>query len=217
MNRIAWAGVGAVAIAAGFGWMALRDGSPPTGSTDAVAIGPKAVAVGETSKQIWTNADGEPEVWTLRKRQADREVLAAELLPAPAPRQEPPDERTDSARALNDQALEAWKTGRLTEALEFFESAVATDPDDWRPRSDYSRLLLMMTDYARAGPHLERAVELNPDSARVWLDLYSYYQRSLQLERGFHAYEKAKELAGGEAIVQDETGLWRLESDSIYP
>ena len=75
-----------------------------------------------------------------------------------------------------------------------------------------------LTDYEKAGPMLERAAELNPDSPRVWLDLYSYYQRNMQLERGFHAYARAQELAAGQPIVQDPpTGLWRLESDSIYP
>lgn len=217
MKRIALARGVAAVIAAGVGWMVLRGGSPSAVPPEAESIGPKVVPLGETSEQVWIDADGQPVVWKLQKRQADREALVAELLPAPAPREQPPDERTDSARALNDQALEAWKTGRLADALTLFENAVATDPDDWVPRSDYARLLVMMTDYEKAGPQLERAVELNPDSARVWLDLYSYYQRNMQLEKGFHAYGKAKALARGEAIVQDETGLWRLDSDSIYP
>ena len=168
-------------------------------------------------RQILPGPDGEPEVWTLSRREAPREQIAAELLPGAAPRAAPPDERTESARSLHGQAMEAWKTGELQEALALFEAAVAADPDDWLPRADYGRLLVMMTDYQAAGPHLERAAELRPDSARVWLDLYSYYQRSLQLERGFHALERARELAGGRNIVQDETGLWKLEGDSIYP
>jgi len=177
----------------------------------------KPIPMGETTQQLLPSADGDAEVWTLSKRKADREDLAAELLPAPSPRQDPPDERTDSARALNAQAMEAWRTGRIEDALDFFESAIEADPNDWVPLADYGRLLVMMTNHQAAGPLLERAAELNPGSARVWLDLYSYYQKNMQLERGFHAYARAEELSGGEAIVQDQTGLWRLESDSIYP
>ena len=91
--------------------------------------------------------------------------------------------------------MDAWKLGELTEAIELFESALSADPGDWVPKSDYGRLLVMMTDYEKAGPLLEQSAELNPDSARVWLDLYSYYQRNMQLERGFHVYARAEELA----------------------
>jgi tetratricopeptide (TPR) repeat protein len=197
-----------ITLAVGFWWTQRK--APQT-------LEAQVIPLGETTQQLLPGADGQPEVWTLSKREADRADLAAELLPKASPRLSPPDEGTDSARALDAQALEAWKTGRIQDALAFFESAVAADPDDWVPRSDYGRLLVMMTDYAKAGPQLERAAELNPDSARIWVDLYSYYQRSQQFERGFEAHARATSLAGGEAIVQDETGLWRLESDSIYP
>lgn len=187
----------------------MRDPAIPTSEVP--------VPMGETVERVLPDTEGNPEVWTLSKRQAEREEIVAEMLPEAAPRDGPPDERTDSARALDAQALEAWKAGNLQETLDLFEAAVAADPDDWVPRSNYGRLLVMMTDYETAGPQLERAAELNPDSPRVWLDLYSYYQRSMQLERGFHALARAQELADGEPIVQDWSGLWRLERDSIGP
>jgi len=175
------------------------------------------VPMGETVVRVLPDSEGEPEVWTLSKRQAQRDEIVAEMLPEANPRAGPPDERTDSARALDARAMEAWKAGNLQETLDLFAAAVAADPDDWLPRSNYGRLLVMLTDYEEAGTQLERAAELNPDSPRVWLDLYSYYQRSMQLERGFHALARAQELAGGEPIVQDWSGLWRLERDSIGP
>lgn len=208
MKRIAGTALLAVLIVLGV-WWGLRERPPH--------IGPAPVPTGETSQQILPGPDGEPEVWTLTRREAAREEIVAEMLPEANPRDSTAGDQTDSARALNAQALEAWKTGELRDALDLFEAAVDADPDDWVPRSDYGRLLVMMTDYESAGPHLERAAELNPDSPRVWLDLYSYYQRSMQLERGFYAHARAKELAGEREIIQDETGLWRLEDDSIYP
>ncbi|MFT5444116.1 MAG: tetratricopeptide (TPR) repeat protein [Myxococcota bacterium] len=225
MKRILIASLVIAALAA-VGFWIVRSGAPDDpdagiksleASTPPLLEGPGVVPLDQTSQQVFSGADGEPEVWTLRKREAARDQIAAELLPTPEPRTALPDGRTETARALDAQALEAWKVGELHNALEMFEAAVEADPDDWVPRSDYGRLLVMMTDYEKAGPHLERAAELNPDSPRVWLDLYSYYQRNMQLERGFHAYEKAKQLSGGAEIVQDDTGLWRLEHDSIYP
>jgi len=209
MKRIAAAALFAALIVAGT-WWALRDDPSPS-------VGPAPVPTGETTRQLLPGPDGEPEVWTLTRREAEREEIVAELLPDAEPRDDAPDARTDSARALDAQALEAWKTGDLREAIELFEAAIEADPDDWLPRADYGRLLVMLTDYEQAGPHLERAAALKPDSPRVWLDLYSYYQRSMQLERGFHAHARAKELAGDRPIVQDDTGLWRLGDDSIYP
>jgi predicted Zn-dependent protease len=177
--------------------------------------GPVDIPLGETVRQVMPGPDGEPEVWTLSKREGSIEPPA--VLPAPEPRETPPDDRTDSARALDAQALEAWKHGDILSAIEYFEAAVEQDPDDWLPRADYGRLLVMMTNYAEAGPQLERAAELNPDDPRVWLDLHSYYERTLKLEQSLEARARAEELAAGRAIVQDRSGLWRLEDDSIFP
>jgi tetratricopeptide (TPR) repeat protein len=196
----------------------------------APTLGPDVVPLGETRQQILPGPDGEPEVWTLTKREGSREELVADDLPEPEPREQPPDPSTDratdsstdsgstdSARALNAQALEAWKHGDVRTAMQHFEAAIDADPDDWVPRSEYARLLVLMTAYEQAQPHLERAAELNPDSPRVWLDLYTYYQRTLQIERSLKARRRAEDRAGGRAIEQDETGLWRLEDDSIFP
>jgi tetratricopeptide (TPR) repeat protein len=208
-----WLLCGAIA-AVGVGvWWSQGEPEPDSEPT----VGPTAVPLGETTQQILPGPDGEPEVWTLRKREARPEEAVVDDLPEPKPRESPADEATDSARALTSRAQEAWKHGDIQAAMAHFEAAIDADPDDWLPRSEYSRLLVMMTNYPKAQPHLERAAELRPDSPRVWLDLYSYYQRTLQLERALKARERAEELAGGRAIEQDETGLWRLEGDSIYP
>ncbi len=125
---------------------------------------------------------------------------------------------TDSARALDARALQAWKQGELQDAIELFEAAVEADPEDWLPRADYGRLLLLMTDYERARPHLERAAQLAPEKPRVWLDLLSFYERTVVLERAFEARQRAQEAAGGRALVRHEsTGLWVLEGESIFP
>jgi tetratricopeptide (TPR) repeat protein len=182
-----------------------------------IPTGEVPIPVGETVERALPGADGDPEVWTISRREIALEDLPDEVLPRQAPRDSAPGPHTDSARALDAQALESWKHGDVRGALDLFEAAIAADPDDWVPRSDYGRLLLLMADYEQAWTQLERASELEPDSPRVWIDLISFYERNLLFERAGYARRRAQELAGGRAIVQDETGLWRLEDESIFP
>jgi Flp pilus assembly protein TadD len=175
------------------------------------------VRLGETVERALSDAEGNQEVWTISRKEIAPEDLPGEVLPHRAPRDSAPGPHTDSARALDARALESWKHGDVRGALDLFEAAIAADPDDWVPRSDYGRLLLLMTDYEPARTQLERASELEPDSPRVWIDLISFYERNQLFERAGYARRRAEELAGGQAIVRDETGLWRLDGESIFP
>jgi tetratricopeptide (TPR) repeat protein len=175
------------------------------------------VPMGETVERTFYDDAGVPEVWTLWKREVDREDLDDLVLPSPAPREEPPGPHTDAARALNAEALEAWKLGDIKQALQLFEAATQADPDDALPHSDYGRLLTLMTAYGEALPHLERAAELEPENPRVWLDLLSLYEKGLLLERAAYARERAERFAKGRPIVRDKTSLWRFEDESIFP
>jgi tetratricopeptide (TPR) repeat protein len=187
----------------------MRDSAIPSGEVP--------VPMGETVERVLSDTEGKAEVWEISKRKVALEDLPDQVLPRRAPRESAPGSHTDSARALDARALESWKRGDVRGALDLFESAIAADPDDWVPRSNYGRLLLLMADYEQAWTQLERASELEPDSPRVWIDLMSFYERNLLFERAGYARRRAQELAGGQAIVQDETGLWRLEKDSIFP
>jgi tetratricopeptide (TPR) repeat protein len=187
----------------------MRDPAIPTAEVP--------VPMGETVERVLPDAEGKAEVWTISKREIALEDLPDQALPRRAPRDSAPGAHTDSARALNARALESWKHGDVRGALDLFEAAIAADPDDWVPRSDYGRLLLLMADYEQAWTQLERASELEPDSPRVWIDLISFYERTRLFERAGYARRRAEELTGGQGIIQDETGLWRLESESIFP
>ena len=102
---------------------------------------------------------------------------------------------SESARALDGLALEAWKQSDLQQALNLFEQAVAADPDDRVPRSHLGRLLTLATDYDAARPHLERAAALAPEDPQVWLDLQSFYERALLLDLSWEARARAESLA----------------------
>ncbi len=119
----------------------------------------------------------------------------------------------ESAQALNSQALDAWRTGEIRRALELFEAAVAADPVDAVPHSNYGRLLTLMAAYEKALPHLERAAELTPDNGQVWLDLRTLYERAILLERANYVKKKAQQLAAGRKIIKDDQGFWVLEGE----
>ncbi len=175
------------------------------------------VPMGETVERVLPDAEGNPVVWTISRKTIAQEDLPDQVLPRRAPRDSAPGPHTDSARALDARALEAWKHGEIELALELFAAAVEADPDDAVPRSNYGRLLLMMAVYDQAFPQLERAAELTPDDPRVWVDLLTFYEKNILLERASYARQKAEELAGDQELIRDETGLWRLEGTSIFP
>ncbi|MCH7644632.1 MAG: hypothetical protein IH974_07315 [Myxococcales bacterium] len=195
-------------VGAVFFWR-MRDPAIPTGEVP--------VPTGETVERVLPDTEGKPQVWTISKQEIALEDLPDQVLPRRAPRESAPGPHTDSARALDARALEAWKHGELEEALNLFAAAVEADPDDAIPRSNYGRLLLLMTANEQSFAQLERAAELTPDDPRVWVDLLSYYERNILLERASYARQRARELASPRGLVRDETGLWRLEGESVFP
>jgi len=200
---------GTALVAAGAAaWLLLGDQPLPAG--------PLPVETGETMQQTFTDDEGNTEVWTFKKSEVARETLPDLVLPKPALRETPPGEHTKAARALSAQALDSWKSGEIERAVELFESAVEADPEDTLPHSDFGRILMLMTVYDRAFPHLERAAQLAPNDPRVWLDLLSFYDRTLLLERSSYARQRAEQLTGGQEIVRDETGLWVIDGESIF-
>jgi tetratricopeptide (TPR) repeat protein len=160
---------------------------------------------------------GETETWKLEKKVTTREEsLGKQALPDPDPAAED-HQPSESARALDGLALEAWKQSDLAKALDLFEQAVAADPDDRVPRSHYGRLLMLAADYGAARPHLERAAALAPEDPQAWLDLQSLYERMQLLDLSWEARARAEALAGDRPITHDELGLYQVEGASWYP
>jgi len=183
-------------------------------SSEEKKLSPEPVPLGKTVTQQLPGPDGKPETWTLSKQEVPREELPDLVLPQPAPRKAPPN---DSARALEGQALESWKHGDIAAALEKFEAAVEADPDDPEVRTQYGRLLTLMTDYEKATPQLERAAQLKPEDSQVWLDLQTLYEKNVLLERAGYARAKAEALARSARIIQDENGFYFLEGGALFP
>ena len=178
---------------------------------------PKPVPMGKTVTQMLPGPDGRPEAWKITKQEIPHGKLPDLVLPQPAPRMRPPDEKTESARALEGVALENWKHGDIPAALDKFEAAVKADPDDAEVRSQYGRLLTLMTDYKRAYPHLDRAAQLKPRDPQVWLDLLTLYEKDGLFERANYARQKVEELAPGAKYERDENGFYFLEGGKLFP
>lgn len=126
-------------------------------------------------------------------------------------------EQIQSPGELASLAGNAWLDGNLRASMAFYQAAIKADPTLWNARSEYGRLLLLMADNRGAQTHLLEAASLNPDSPQVWLDLMSYYHRTVQREKAASARKKVEQLAANKAIEQDRSGLWRLQGGSIYP
>ena len=179
------------------------------------SVGPKPVPMGKTMTQLLPDEKGKPQAWKITKWEVPRDKLPDLVLPKPAPRTTPENAQTDSARALDAQALETWKHGDIQGALDKFEAAVRADPDDPEPHSDYGRLLTLMTDYQHAIPHLEKAAQLKPGDPQVWLDLATFYERNELFERAAYAKQKANQLAGGRNAIRDDNGCWILDGTTF--
>jgi tetratricopeptide (TPR) repeat protein len=179
------------------------------------SVGPKPVPMGKTVTQLLPDARRKLRPWKITKSEVPRDKLPDLVLPKPAPRTTRENARTDSARALDAQALESWKRGDIQGALDDFDAAVKADPDAPEPHSDYGRLLTLMTDYQHAMPHLEKAAQLRPEDPQVWLDLATFYERNELFERASDAKQKAEQLAGERKVTRNDNGFWILEGTTF--
>lgn len=169
---------------------------------------PQPVAPGETAVQKIRSEDGSVDTWTYQRLEQSGDAQPVETVRvAPQP--------TGAARILNAQALSAWSTGDIRSSVDLFEEAIAADPNDPLPLSNYGRRLTLMVDYEKAQPLLLRASELNPEDPQVWLDLLTFYEKTLQFQRANDARQRARELAGDRAFVRNETGAWLLEGSTL--
>lgn len=186
--------------------------------------GPHVIAEGEAlpldekvEMRFRNEQTGETEAWKLEKKETTREEAIRPIempQPDPAAAGHAPNE---SARTLDGHGIDEWRRGDVEKAAELLEQAIAADPDDRVPRSHLGRLQMLMTDYASALPHLERAAALAPDDPQVWLDLQSLYERSQRLDGAFEARARAEALAKGRPIVQDWAGFWTVEGSEQVP
>ena len=169
---------------------------------------PQPVPLGETEVQKIRGDDGNVEVWTYTKEELSE---TAESDSGTIDIERP----TGAAHLLNEQALNAWNSGDIRTALDLFEEAIAADPNDSEPLSNYGRRLTIMVAHDQALPLLLRASELSPDDPQVWLDLLTLYERAQQFQKANDARQRARTLAGDRELVRNEQGAWLLAGASL--
>lgn len=117
---------------------------------------------------------------------------------------------------LNDKALNAWHTGDIIGAMTLFEQAIDANPDNPVTHSNYGRLLTLMVSYDKALPLLERARDLKPDDAQMWLDLATLYERVQAFDESWAAQAEAAKLLGPGAITRDEQGRFIVKGTALW-
>ncbi|MBN2415940.1 tetratricopeptide repeat protein [bacterium] len=90
------------------------------------------------------------------------------------------------------------KREQWEDALEMFSAVYESDPQDFQSCQSIGQAYLGMEKWADAVRYLEKAADLQPDNAGVWFWLGTAYARNNQLEKAKAAFDKNKELSGGE-------------------
>jgi len=121
-----------------------------------------------------------------------------------------------SSSVLNEQAINAWHSGNILDAMTLFEQAIDADPDNPEPHAKYGRLLTLMVSYEKALPLLERARDLQPGNAQAWLDLATLYERDRRLEKSWAARAEAEKIVGTGSITRDEQGRFVVAGNSLW-
>lgn len=121
-----------------------------------------------------------------------------------------------SSSVLNEQAINAWRSGDILNAMTLFEQAIDADPDNPEPHANYGRLLTLMVSYEKALPLLERARELRPGDAQAWLDLATLHERRQRLEKSWAARAEAEKIVGTESITRDEQGRFVVAGNTLW-
>src|SRR6185295_15000356 len=62
------------------------------------------------------------------------------------------------------------RQGQLAQAVESFQQALAADANDWQALAGLGRTLTQSGSFAAATEALNRAAELRPDNAAIYLD-----------------------------------------------
>jgi tetratricopeptide (TPR) repeat protein len=121
-----------------------------------------------------------------------------------------------SSSVLNEQAINAWHSGDILDAMTLFEQAIDADPDNPEPHARYGQLLTLMVSYEKALPLLERARDLQPGNAQAWLDLATLHERRQRLEKSWAARAEAEKIVGAESITRDEQGRFVVAGNTLW-
>jgi tetratricopeptide (TPR) repeat protein len=104
--------------------------------------------------------------------------------------------RPDDLTVLVDLGVAYRRAGRVFEAREVLEAALAAGPDNFAAHLNLAAILLEWPDHERAIAHAERAVELNPTLAAAHETLGRVLMAAGRREEAQASLRRARELKG---------------------
>ena len=113
----------------------------------------------------------------------------------------------DNKVANNNLGSYLMDSGRVSEALPYFETAVRIDPESAISRSDVGTALGRMGRLPDAIAQLQIAVRLSPDTLKPHSDLGTALAYAGRLPEAAAEFESALRIAPNDAIVQNNLGL----------
>jgi Flp pilus assembly protein TadD len=122
------------------------------------------------------------------------DLAAAEAKLAEAVRSDPND-----ARALDHLGQVLVRAGKVREAIQYFDRAIALGPDEWKYRFNRARALAELQDWSRAVAGYQDAVRLFPGDYVTHFNLAKVREASGDVTGAIESYAKAVELAPGQA------------------
>lgn len=100
-----------------------------------------------------------------------------------------------------------YGSGRVEEALPYYESAIRDDPTHLRAHNDLGAALTELNRPNPAVKVLKGAIKLEPNSAELHFNLGNAYTRQRRVANALHAFERAIELNPDFAVAHFNRGV----------
>jgi tetratricopeptide (TPR) repeat protein len=211
MNRSRLIVVGVGVVLLGGAAMALTAGSKPSASA-AAKTAPSAAATSNTASTAFVprndGAVDTPPPDDVTTGDFSRTGLAAynggDLVTAEAKLKAAVEADGQNAEALNNLGQVLVRAGKPSEAVAFFDRAIALSDGVWAYRFNRARAFAQMQDWSQAISGYNDALRLFPDDYATHFNLAKARESSGDLPGAVESYGKAAELAPG----QGEFQLW---------
>ncbi|UCH34686.1 MAG: tetratricopeptide repeat protein [Armatimonadota bacterium] len=101
---------------------------------------------------------------------------------------------TDDVQATRDQGIEAFRQGRVDDAIRLLSQAVSDDPRDHRAYAVLGAAHVQRKEYEQAIAAFENARTIRPDAAHIHYNLGLAYQRAGRADDAVPAFQAALEV-----------------------
>jgi tetratricopeptide (TPR) repeat protein len=111
-----------------------------------------------------------------------------------------------------DSALAQVSEGDLAGSVEFFEEAIADEPESAERHQSFAKVLYQLERYDEAEPQAAKALELEPDNVEMYMVLYSVLVGKGELESAEEVLRQAEEVSPGDPRIMQRLAYVASES-----